>query len=351
MNAAPQRNACHPLRPRGPHPLAVFLAHVAAQCGDDHARLDTVMAGLRRYQAAPHSPPRPPGRVVAQSGSVTLRDSSNGCGRPVVLVPSLINSPDILDLAPGNSLVEALSAAGHRPLIIDWGRTEPHGLAAAVSQRLVPLVQAIGEPVAIVGYCLGGTLAIAAAALLGSSVTRLALMATPWHFGGYGPDARSEFAAWWAATTPLAEQLGSVPMDILQPAFWALDPAALTAKYARLGAGAGPTDAFVRLEDWTNSGAPLSIATANDLAKTLFADDATGNGCWTIDGLRIVPEAIACPIIDIIAARDRIVPAATALTVSGPGLPLRIDAGHVGMVAGSRASDRLWNPLAAWLHR
>lgn len=328
----------------------MFLAHIAASCDGDVARLSHVLAGLRRYQAAPALRPRDPGTVVAQRGGVTLRDHGSSGGRPVVLVPSLINPPDILDLAPGNSLVAALAAAGHRPLVVDWGATEPHGLDVAVTDRLVPLVEALGTPVALVGYCLGGTLSVAAATVLGHRVTRLGLLATPWHFGGYDAAARAGFAAWWAATAPLAEQLGAVPMELLQPAFWALDPEALAEKYARIGADCRSIDAFVRLEDWANGGSPLSIAATHDLAETLFAADASGRGIWAIGGSHVDPAMLACPILDIIATRDRIVPPTAAMTSKGPGTSLGIDAGHVGMVVGGRASELLWQPLAKWLH-
>lgn len=336
-------------RQRGPHPLPIFLASVAATCAGDVARLDRVLAGLRRYQAAPLAVPRAKGTIVAQAGTVTLRDHGTGGGYPVVLVPSLINPPDILDLAPGNSLIGALAAAGFRPLLIDWGNTEPHGLGAAVSARLVPLVGGLGVPVAMVGYCLGGTLAVAAAQLLGDRVSRLALLATPWNFGGYDATARAGMADWWAAAAPIARQLALVPMELLQPAFWSLDPAALAGKFARFGDAAGSPDDFVRLEDWANGGAPLSLAATRDLAETLFAADETGRGTWSVGGVRIDPAGLACPILDVIAVRDRIVPAATAITAAGPGTPLCIDAGHVGMVVGRRAPAALWKPLAAWL--
>jgi polyhydroxyalkanoate synthase len=355
IDAAPQRSAAASLagrvRARGPHPLPVFLASIAAACGQDQARLEKVLAGLNRYQAAPPAMPRRQCPVVAEAGPVTLRDHGAAAGgRPVVLVPSLINPPDVLDLAPGNSLAAALAAAGLRPLIIDWGAPEPIGLDAIIADRLVPIIAGLGEPVPLLGYCLGGTLALAAATLLGPKVSRLALLAAPWHFGGYGDQTRAGLAAWWASTAPLAAHLGVVPMDLLQPAFWSLDPQGLADKYARFGTASEIDEAFVRLEDWSNGGAPLSIAAMRDLAETLFADDASGRSRWTIAGERIAPAALACPILDVIAGRDRIVPPAAALSANGPGTPLRLDAGHVGMVVGSRAPMLLWQPLTRWLN-
>jgi polyhydroxyalkanoate synthase len=338
-----------PQRKRGPHPLPVFLDHVTRATAGDPAALRRVLAGLRRYQAAPPTIPRPARPMVARVGNVTLRDHG-GQGPPVIVVPSLINPPTVLDLAEGNSLLDALAGAGLRPLLVDWGATDPGGLETMVADRLVPLVQQIAGPVALAGYCLGGTLALAAAALLGDRVTRLALLATPWHFSAYG-DARTGLAGWWQGAEPLATTLGAVPMDLLQPAFWALDPANLATKYARFAdMPDGPEAlAFTTLEDWSNTGQPLSLAAARGLAETMFRDDAPGKGAWQIKGRTIDPAALGPPILDIIAGRDRIVPPGAALTTAGPGTQLLLDAGHVGMVVGGRAPALLWQPLAAWL--
>lgn len=320
---------------------------MARQCGEDRARLARVLAGLRRYQAAPVAAPRTRPPALAQIGNVTLRDHG-GSGRPVVVVPSLINPASVLDLAPGNSLLAALAAAGLRPLLVDWGETEPLGLEDLVAERLLPLITGLGEPVAITGYCLGGTFAIAAAALAGPAVSRLALLATPWHFRGYG--TRDRLAEWWAQARPMAESLGVLPIDLLQPAFWSLDEAGVVAKYERLAtASDADVAAFAMLEDWSNTGTPLSLAAARGLAETLFANDAPGGGRWMVGGEAIDVARLRLPILDVVARRDHIVPAAVALSAHGPGEPMVLDAGHVGMIVGSRAPDLLWQPLAAWL--
>lgn len=323
-------------RAPGPHPLPVFLATLQAACAGDPARLAAALAGLRRYQAAPRPPRAAPRPEIARVGSVALRGTPGP--RPVVIVPSLINAPDVLDL-PGRSLVAHLENAGLNPLLIDWGNSpEPLALADLVSKRLHPLVAGLGGPAALVGYCLGGTLAAVLAATL--PPRRLALLATPWHFAGYGEAQRAALADWWAGAEPLAQAMGQMPMDLIQPAFWSLDPAGLAAKYARLaGADADALADFVRLEDWANGGAPISLAAARDLAA-LYRD-----GHWP----GVDPARIGVPILDIIAGTDRIVPATAALSSGGIGQPLTIAAGHVGMVVGRTAPDQLWATLGQFL--
>jgi polyhydroxyalkanoate synthase len=350
---APQRmqhRAQQPsLRTRGPHPLPHFLGLLARQCAQDRALLGRALAGLARYQALPPATTRAVRPVVAEIGNVMLRNYGGPAGgQRMLVVPSLINPPTVLDLAPGNSLLAALAAAGLQPLLVDWGEApEPLGLAELVEQRLAPLLATIGEPLPVVGYCLGGTLAVALAAL--GQVSRLALLATPWHFTGYGEAARAGLRQWWEASAPLATQLGGVPMDLLQPAFWSLDEPGLVAKYAKLaGAEDAALTGFAALEDWSNTGPPLSLAAAAEMAS-FYAEDAPGRGGWTVGGTSIQPQHFSIPILDVVAMRDRIVPPTAALSTSGIGQRLEIDAGHVGMIVGRHAEAMVWSPLARWL--
>ncbi len=305
--------------------------------GGDRARLANVLAGVRRYQDSPHARTLPDMPAVAAAGGVRLRDYG-GDGPVVVVVPSLINPPTVLDLAADNSLLRWLATQGLRPLLVDWGDgadARDLDIAGHVEVRLVPLLAGFG-PVALTGYCLGGTMAARLAAL--RPVTRLALIATPWRFAGYAAAARDAIAGWWAATQPSAGALGGVPMDLLQPIFWRLDPASTVGKFETLGRRDRADPGFVALEDWANDGPPLSTPAARQLAERFFAADDPGAGRWA--------PAPTVPTLSFTATRDRIVPAA-----AGPdfGDRIAVDAGHVGMIVGSRAQAALWEPLAAFL--
>nr|WP_022687822.1 alpha/beta fold hydrolase [Sphingomonas phyllosphaerae] len=336
----------------GPRPLPLFLEMLRRETAASPERAAAALAGLRRYQEAPRRARR--ARPVRyRSGAARLRDGVRGSDAPpVVLVPSLINPPFVLDLAPGHSLVAHLAAAGFHPWLLDWGtpRAQDAGLdlAGHVTRRLLPLLARLDRPPLLVGYCLGGTLALAAAAALPAGrVAGVATIATPWHFAGYGEATRAALADFWARVAPGCRALGVVPMEVLQTAFWQLDPARTIAKYAAFATM--PADAaarFVQLEDWANGGAPLTYAAGADLFETLFAADRTGRGDWQAGAATVAPLSLRCPTIEFVSLTDRIVPAATAI-----GLPDRhdVDAGHVGMMVGSRAETLLWDPLIAWL--
>jgi polyhydroxyalkanoate synthase len=287
---------------------------------------------------------------VACVGRARLHDYG-GWGRPVVFVPSLINPPHVLDLAADNSLLRWLTGQGVRPLLVDWGAPAPEdrdlSIAGHVEQLLLPLLDALGEPHALAGYCLGGTMAVAAARL--RQPTRLALLAAPWRFAGFPTEARDALSRLWAEAGPTADALGLLPMEVLQASFWQLDPARTVAKFdyfATLSPDSAAARGFVALEDWANDGPPLTLAAARELIEGMFRDDITGSGKWRVGGTPIDPRALGCPILDVVSTTDRIVPAATSI---GAGERLTLGLGHVGMIVGRRAHASLWEPLARWL--
>src|SRR5205823_14561394 len=126
------------------------------------------LAGLRAYESAERNPRPEPMPEIARVRGACLRDHG-GEGPPAVLIPSLINPPRILDLDEQTSLASAVAAMGRRSLLLDWGDADARSsltVAGHIEELLHPLLRSIGEPAALVGYCLGGTMAIAAANLI-----------------------------------------------------------------------------------------------------------------------------------------------------------------------------------------
>ena len=334
----------------GPRPLPLFLDLLRESTAANPDARARALVGLKAYQDAPRSPPRSPKPAIATEGRAALRDYG-GTGRPVVFVPSLINPPFVLDLAEENSLLEWLGKQGVRPLLVDWGTPTPQDrdqdVSAHVEQLLLPLLRQIDPTPVLVGYCLGGTIALAAARTLDSPA--VATIAAPWHFAGFPDAAREEIAELWRAARPACEALGLVPMEVLQSGFWRMDPARTVAKFERL-AETDPAStafaAFVALEDWANGGAPLTYAAGRQMFENFFANDLTGRGEWWVGAQRIRPADLLCPAVEFVSTTDRIVPAASAAGLADLR-PLTL--GHVGMIVGSRAREALWQPLADWL--
>src|SRR4051812_6279682 len=332
-----------------PRPLPLFLQLLREQSAANPARMKAALEGLRKYQEAKRPAPPAPMPALAEAHGAALRDYG-GKGPLVLFVPSLINPPNVLDMGD-RSLLRWLAGRGHRVLLLDWGWPGPDrrtmSVAGHVEQILLPLMDRIGEPADLVGYCLGGTMALAAARE--GSARSVATIAAPWHFNGFPDDSRAGLSRLWASARPTARSLGVLPMEALQSAFWNLDPARTVAKFEAFAALDGAeAQTFVMLEDWANDGPPLSEAAALEMFEDLFRDDLTGAGRWQVAGETVAPEALTMPLLNIVSTTDRIVPAASAL---GSGERLDLALGHVGMVVGSRAPHMLWQPLAGWLSR
>lgn len=163
---------------------------------------------------------------------------------------------------------------------------------------------------------------------------RLVTIAAPWRFAGHGEQARAAADRLWTAARPVADTLGVLPMEVLQTAFWTLDPRRTIAKYAAFALmDAARAAQFVLLEDWANAGALLTYAAGADLFETLLRADAPEGGMWEVGDRTIEATGLACPAVQYVSL---IVPAATAF----PTLD-RCDlaAGHVGMVVGGAALE------------
>ena len=223
-------------------------------------------------------------------------------------------------------------------------RARARVVAGHVEELLLPLLRSIGEPAALVGYCLGGTMAIAAANLVTSE--RVATLAAPWNFARYPNASHAALRSMWHHAEPASRELGALPMEVLQASFWSLDPERTVRKFAEFGSldpQSAEAQRFVELEDWANGGEPLPYPAAKELIEDLFERDLPGSGLWRIAS-RTMTDDLDVPLLNLTAARDRIAPAATAPA----GDRIDIATGHVGMIVGS-ARERLHAALAKFL--
>ena len=321
-----------------------------SETGDDPGRMRAALAGLKAYQQAKRPKRENAAPVVARIGRATLR-SYGGAGKKVIFVPSLINGSEVLDLTPENSLIAWLSERGVAAHLLDWGEAQPDESALTIvghaERYVVPLMDSIGPDVALVGYCLGGLIAIAASTI--RPPTALALIATPWDFAGFPSQAREDLQHVWDVAAQPAEALGLFPAEVLQQLFWRLDPTRTIRKFEQFADKdpASPEGVnYIAVEDWANGGGPLTFAAGRDLMDGMLVRNVTGEGRWMMGDRVIDPATLDIPILNIVSTVDRITPAATAWT---GGERIALDQGHVGMMVGGRAKSILWTRLSDWL--
>jgi polyhydroxyalkanoate synthase len=286
-------------------------------------------------------------------------------GPPVLFVPAPVSRYFIIDLLPGRSFAGHIAAAGFDVYIADFGEPTsedrfcdlPYYVDGLV-RRCVRKVSALsGEPkINIVGYCLGGTLALLYTALQPESVTRLVLLTTT-----VDGDVRGGIA-WVAHKMGLAGESYDnprlVPAVEVKSWFEMLSPGS-NSVMGRVN------DLWERLDDpperlrdvrtmatWVDDVLPAP----GRLLAELYQQFGPGRnklmaGTATVADRVVEMSAVTMPVMAISAEKDTIAPpeGVDAITAIVPHAQvIRLPGGHVGIVAG-RSAPALWQRVAEFL--
>lgn len=285
---------------------------------------------------------------------------------PILLVMSLVSRPYILDLAPGQSLIEYLVEHGFDVYLVDWGVPRPEDRHLRLENYVLDFIpdciervrEDSGEPdVSLVGYCMGGLLSLMYCALHAASPVRnLACFTTPVNF-----DGMELFQRW---THPdhfdvdhIVDTLGNVPPSLMYASFVMLRPASPTVARVRLWDNMW-NDEFVvsyrRFDRWTSDQIPFPGECFRQTVKELQQGNKLVKGEFRLDGRPVDLEAVRLPLLHVVAEHDHIVPYAAARDLvpavgSADKREIILKGGHVSLVAGANAVRRLWPALDAWL--
>jgi polyhydroxyalkanoate synthase subunit PhaC len=301
---------------------------------------------------------------MAAWGSTRLRDYG-GAGNPVLLIPSLINRATIFDLLETHSFARFLCAQGMRPLLLDWGEPaaeeQSFTLSAYITQRceaaLATARTLTAHPLPVIGYCMGGMLALALAERRPHDVSALVLLATPWDFTALlSPQQRQGVSLLKPHLVRHAARYPTFSADILQWLFLTLQPHSVVERFIHLSHSPPlpPQEMaiFLALEQWLSDGVPLAAPVALEALGAWYVHNTPMHGRWHVGGRGVLTQPLRIPTLLAIAARDTLVPAASSLALL-PKLPqtdvYTPNAGHIGMVAGRKAEMLLWQKVVRFI--
>ena len=311
-----------------------------------------------------------PAEVVwRRNKTVLLHYEGRGAGRrepaPVLMVPSLINQHYILDLQPGKSLVEYLVGEGFDVFMVTWGKPGPEDrfltfddhieLLLGGAMRAVRAATGIAR-LHLLGYCVGGILTTIYGALHQDAVASMINLATPvdFHRGG-------TLAAWMDRKNfdvdLFVEALGNVPWPLMQLPFHLLKPTAQVTKIVYLADRLWDDrflDSFVALETWANDNVSFPGECYRKYIRDLYQDNLLVRGELEIGGKKVDLRRIACPLLNVMAAEDHIVPVESARPIRDlvpHAGEIVMEGGHIGAVVGAKASKKLWPAMAAFMRK
>jgi polyhydroxyalkanoate synthase len=284
---------------------------------------------------------------------------------PVLIVTSLVNQPYILDLVPGQSMVEYLLRQGFDVYLIEWGRPRQEHKDLTLEDHVLRLLPECVDAVlrdsrerelSMIGYCVGGLLSVLYAALHPKApLKNLVCMAAP-----VNGDGLVSLKAWMGEgfdEEGLIAQYGNVPADWVQNTLRALRPFGKVAGAANLLNQIDREDTVrsnLRMGKWESDNIPFPGGVFRQMVNDFLRANKLVKGQWLIGGKRVDLAQIKQPLLHLLAQDDHITPYASAcdlvrLAGSRDKTELIVKGGHVGLVAGRGAETRMWPALNEWL--
>ena len=298
---------------------------------------------------------------------------------PNLVVYVHILKPYILDLVPGNSLVEHLLAEGYDVYLLDWRIPSPDDKNLSFENYVLDylpeavedvLENSSAEEYTLLGYCMGGTISAMYASLFHEKPLRnLVLLAAPKDFAPQEPGlmglwtyvSRSSEA--FFDPNLLVETFGNVPEDLLKRlvSVGTSTVKPLADRYAAWFCATLSSflpevavESWLAVSRWVDDGTPFPGEAFKQWVRDFYQRNKLIKGEIELRGRRVDLSKIECSLLNIAGAKDIICPPSqTEATMDVVGSRdkehLILDAGHVGLMASPEAKEIFWPRIRGWL--
>src|SRR5215211_208531 len=317
---------------------------------------------------------------------------ANGRRRPVpvLMIYGFVLKPYVLDLVPGNSLVEYLVEEGFDVYLLDFGISGAEDVGLSIEDLVLDYVQGAVEKVletsragkiSLFGHSQGGTLSAMYASLFPDGpLKNLVLISTPTEFAPRKPGllglwtlaSRNGGAFFNPAMVP--QFMGNLPTNLasqLINSATSLQATAVSMVARPFGRGLSVYDpalwkvrewaerdvsvrSWLAVSKWVDDAAPFPGEAFRRWVKDFYQRDKLVKGEMELRGHRVSLSNIRCAVLNVSGKWDHVVPtsqteAITALARSSDKEYASLDTGHVGMLVGPGAEGGLWPRVREWL--
>jgi polyhydroxyalkanoate synthase len=293
---------------------------------------------------------------------------------PVLLVPPLAAPASCFDLRKGCSIAEHLLARGYPTYLVDYGpisfNDRDLGLEHWVDEVIPKAVEAVaedagGQPVQVVGWCLGGIMSLLAiAAHRELPVSSLALIASPFDFEKMmlaGPIRRLGDLTGGRLVSTLYRALGGAPAPLVSLGFRATSIDRYVTKPVWIARNLGNRELLAHMEavdDYMANMLAYPGRTFGQLYHRFFRVNELAQGRLQLTDDHAIDLAdVTQPVLSVAGSSDVLAPVPAVLAVEGllpnaaavethvaPG-------GHLGVLTGRSAMSTTWNHLDEFLAR
>lgn len=286
---------------------------------------------------------------------------------PILMVYALINKPYILDLAPGNSLIEYLTNQGHDVYLLDWGTPGYEDRHMKLEDYIVDYIPRATKKVlqtskakelTVLGYCMGGTMTSIFAALNPDlPIRNLIFMTSPFDFADAG-----YYTNWLDKRhfnlDKLVDTLGNIPHDFIDFGNKLLNPIQnFYGPYVAL-ADRADNESFVEnwklMQKWLNDGIPFPGESYRQWIGDFYQDNKLINDELYVRGRQVKLSEIKANVLNIAASRDNIalphqVEALNDKISSKNKTFHLLETGHVSVAVGRTAINETYPLIHEWL--
>ena len=285
---------------------------------------------------------------------------------PLLIVYALVNRPYMTDIQENRSTVKGLLATGQDVYLIDWGYPDHADRALTLDDyingyldRCVDHIrEAHGvDKINILGICQGGAFSLCYSALHQDKVRNLVTMVTPVDFKT--PD---NLLSTWVQNVDIdlaVDTMGNIPGELLNWTFLSLKPFSLTGqKYVNMVDLLGEPEQvknFLRMEKWIFDSPDQAGETFRQFIKDFYQKNGFIEGGVEIGGQAVTLKDVTCPILNIYALQDHLVPPDSSRALKGRTgskdyTELAFPGGHIGIYVSGKAQKEVTPAIGNWLN-
>lgn len=292
-----------------------------------------------------------------------------------VLVPPLMVTAEVYDLEEANSAIATLGSLGVQAYVVDFGAPEDErgGMKRTLDDHVLATASAVayvrrttGRSVHLLGYSQGGMFAYQCAAYLRSEgIASIVTFGSPVDIHKNLPAVHKDAtAALIRAIEPLVtksiESIEGLPGILTSTGFKLLSTRKEIAQRLDFLRLLHDRKALVRREARRKFlGGEGFVAwpgpAFREFVDQFIVHNRMLSGGFVLAGRTVTLADIHCPILAFMGSHDEMARPASirAITKAAPSAEVSfstIEAGHFGIVVGSRATRETWPTVAGWMH-
>ena len=154
------------------------------------------------------------------------------------------------------------------------------------------------------------------------------------------------------------EAYGNVPAEFLQTVFLFMKPVEnLVTKYVNFYERLDDkrlVENFLAMEKWLNDNIPVPGEVFREFIKYCYQENLLVQNKLKISGKTVNLKKIRCPVLNLIAEKDHLVPPASSMVLedlisSKDKETIVFPTGHIGLSVSSRSLKELWPRVSKWL--